>query len=138
LIRNTIRSYAPDGQYWLVTTDHKKGRNPHAALANAPIYHYGWIRRNEAMQAKLDTVAKYWATAPTTVVYSQFDRRALKRFAGTHPASAQAWLATEAEPTLNLDPQYQPTAKENKYHLMHRLELLLGMDFSRKHFRLVA
>ncbi|UUZ73631.1 hypothetical protein LP415_11135 [Polaromonas sp. P1(28)-8] len=36
LIRNTIRSYAPDGQYWLVTTDHKRGRNPRAALLQCP------------------------------------------------------------------------------------------------------
>jgi glycosyltransferase involved in cell wall biosynthesis len=138
LIRNTIRSYAPDGQYWLITNDHKRGRNPQAALANAHIYHYGWIRRNEDMQKKLDQVSKYWATTANTVTYSQFDPRALKRFEGTHPLTVQDWLRTGAEQELHIDPSYQPTKKENKYHLMHQIELFTGLDFSRKHFKLVA
>ncbi|MBA4328756.1 MAG: glycosyltransferase [Polaromonas sp.] len=139
LIRNTIRSYAPDGQYWLVTIDHKKPRNPKAALANAHIFHYGWIRRNEDMQKKLDQVSKYWASSTTLKIrYSQFDARALEPFHGTHPAVAKEWLATGAEQELRIDPDYQPTSKENKYHLMRRIELLTGLDFSRKHFKLVA
>ena len=98
LIRNTIRTYAPDGQYWLVTSNHKRPRNPQAALANAHIYHYGWIRRNEDMQKKLDQVSKYWASSTAVQVqYSQFDARALKAFTGTHPQAVQAWLQTGAE-----------------------------------------
>lgn len=139
LIRNTIRSYAPDGQYWLVTSEHKRGRNPRAALANAHIYHYGWIRRNEEMQKKLDAVSKYWGEAKAAqITYSQFDRRALAPFSGTHPQAVQAWLATEAEQVLNIDPSYKPTAKENKYHIIRQVETLTGLDFSRKHFKLVA
>jgi len=139
LIRNTIRSYAPDGQYWLVTTDHKRPRNPHAALANAHIYHYGWIRRNEDMQKKLDQVSKYWATSTKMQVrYSQFDARALEAFKGTHPKAVHEWLLTGAEQDLQIDPAYKPTRKENKYHLMRRIELVTGLDFSRKHFKLVA
>ncbi len=137
LIRNTIRSYAPDGQYWLVTTEHKKGRNPRAALANAHIYHYGWIRRNEDMQKKSDQVAKYWATPAIRIVYSQFDKRALKRFEGTHPKEVVEWLKTGAEPELHIDPAYRPSRKENKYHFMRQIESLTGLDFSRKHFKLV-
>jgi glycosyltransferase involved in cell wall biosynthesis len=138
LIRNTIRSYAPDGQYWLVTSEHKRGRSPHAALANAHIYHYGWIRRNEDMQKKLDQVSKYWATPAAQIQYSQFDRRALAPFLGTHPQAVQKWLATDAEQVLNIDPSYKPTPKENKYHFMRQIETLTGLDFSRKHFKLVA
>lgn len=139
LIRNTIRSYAPDGQYWLVTTQHKRPRNPQGALAHAHIYHYGWIRRNEAMQKKLDQVSKYWGESQATqVTYSQFDKRALAPFTGTHPAAVKLWLAQEAEPVLNIDPAYKPTPKENKYHLMRQIETLTGRDFSRKHFKLVA
>lgn len=138
LIRNTIRSYAPDGQYWLVTTEHKKGRNPQGALAGAHIYHYGWIRRNEEMQKKMDQVSKYWGTPAAQIAYSRFDRRALKRFEGTHPAKVKEWLANEAELDLNIDPDYKPTPKENKYHLMRQIETLTGLDFSRKHFKLVA
>ena len=138
LIRNTIRSYAPDGQYWLVTTEHKRGRNPQAALANAHIYHYGWVRRNEDMQKKADQVSKYWATPAVKVQYSQFDRRALAPFTGTHPETANQWLAHEAEQVLNIDQNYKSTPKENKYHFMRQIETLTGLDFSRKHFKLVA
>ena len=138
LIRNTLRSYAPDGQYWLVMNQHKRGRNPNAALANAHIYHYGWIRRNEDMQKKFDQVGKYWAAAPAKIYYSQFDGRALAPFTGTHPSVAHHWLATEAEQALHLDPAYKPTPKENKYHFMRQVETLTGLDFSRKHFKLVA
>ena len=139
LIRNTIRTYAPDGQYWLVTTEHKQPRNPQAALANAHIFHYGWIRRNEDMQKKLDQVSKYWAGSTTMQVrYSQFDARALQPFAGTHPQAVQEWLKTGAEQELRIDPAYKPTPKENKYHLMRKIEQLTGQDFSRKHFKLVA
>lgn len=138
LVRNTIRTFAPDGQYWLVMKEHKRGRNPNAALANAHIYHYGWIRRNEDMQKKLDQVGKYWAAPAPQVKYSQFDKRALAPFTGTHPKIAAEWLATGAEQTLQIDPGYKPTPKENKYHFMRQLETATGLDFSRKHFKLIA
>ncbi|HOE43169.1 MAG TPA: glycosyltransferase [Rhodoferax sp.] len=138
LIRNTIRSYAPDGQYWLVTSQHKRPRNPKAALANAHIFHYGWVRRNEDMNKKLTQVSKYWGTPAAIVTYGQFDARALKPFKGTHPQVVQAWLTTSAEQTLRIDPGYRPTGKENKHHLMQRIENFTGLDFSRKHFKLVA
>ena len=112
--------------------------NPHAALANAHTYHYGWIRRNEDMQKKFDKVGKYWAAAPAKIHYSQFDRRALAPFTGTHPNAAKHWLATVAEPQLRLDACCRPTRKENKYHLMRQIETLTWLDFSHEHFKLVA
>jgi hypothetical protein len=121
-----------------VTTDHKKGRNPRGALAGAHIYHYGWIRRNEEMQKKMDQVSKYWGTPAAQITYSRFDQRALKRFEGTHPRAVHQWLTEEAEPVLTIDPGYKPTPKENKYHFMRQIETLTGLDFSRKHFKLVA
>jgi len=138
LIRNTIRSYAPDGQYWLVTHQHKRPRNPQAALANAHIYHYGWVRRIEEMNKKLNQVSKYWGTSAATVSYGQFDTRALQRFTGTHPDIVQDWLRNSAEQELRIDPNYCPTAREKKHHLMQIIENLTGLDFSRKHFKLVA
>jgi glycosyltransferase involved in cell wall biosynthesis len=138
LIRNTIRSYAPDGQYWLVTSQHKRPRNPQAALANAHIFHYGWIRRVDEMNKKLSQVSKYWGTQAAEVKYSHFDARALKRFEGTHPLIVQDWLATSAEQELRIDPDYRPTRRERKHHWMQRIEQFTGLDFSRQHFKLVA
>jgi len=138
LIRNTIRSYAPDGQYWLITADHKKGRNPQAALANAHIYHYGWVRSNEAMQKKLDQVSKFWSHGAPTVRYSQFDAQVLQPFTGTHPELVKPWLESSAEKSFTIDPNYQLTKREKRHRWLMKLEKAFGLDFSRKHFKLVA
>jgi glycosyltransferase involved in cell wall biosynthesis len=138
LIRNTIRSYAPDGQYWLVTSNHKKGRNPQAALANAHIYHYGWVRSNEAMQKKLDQVSKFWSHGAPTVRYSAFDAQVLQPFTGTHPELVKPWLASSAEKSFTIDPNYQLTSREKRHRWLMKLEKAFGLDFSRKHFKLVA
>ena len=138
LIRNTIRSYAPDGQYWLITADHKKGRNPQAALANAHIYHYGWVRSNEAMQKKLDQVSKFWSHGAPTVRYSNFDAQVLQPFTGTHPELVKPWLESSAEKSFTIDPNYQLTKRERRHRWLMKLEKTFGLDFSRKHFKLVA
>ena len=138
LIRNTIRSYAPDGQYWLITADHKKGRNPQAALANAHIYHYGWVRSNEAMQKKLDQVSKFWSHGAPTIRYSQFDAQVLQPFTGTHPELVKPWLESSAEKSFTIDPNYKLTKREKRHRWLMKLEKAFGLDFSRKHFKLVA
>lgn len=138
LIRNTIRSYAPDGQYWLITSDHKKGRNPQAALANAHIYHYGWVRSNEAMQKKLDQVSKFWSHGAPTVRYSQFDAHVLQPFTGTHPELVKPWLESSAEKSFTIDPNYKLNKREKRHRWLMKLEKAFGLDFSRKHFKLVA
>ena len=138
LIRNTIRSYAPDGQYWLITADHKKGRNPQAALANAHIYHYGWVRSNEAMQKKLDQVSKFWSHGAPTVRYSNFDAQVLQPFTGTHPELVKPWLESSAEKSFTIDPNYRLSKRERRHRWLMKLEKAFGLDFSRKHFKLVA
>ena len=138
LIRNTIRSYAPDGQYWLITADHKKGRNPQAALANAHIYHYGWVRSNEAMQKKMAQVSKFWSHAAPTIRYSEFDAQVLQPFTGTHPELIKPWLESSAEKSFTIDPNYKLTKREKRHRWLMKLENAFGLDFSRKHFKLVA
>jgi hypothetical protein len=138
LIRNTIRTYAPDGQYWLVTENHKRGRNPQAALANAHVYHYGWIRQGEKMQKKMDQVSKYWSHEPPKMQYSQVDAQMLSPFTGRHPAVMADWLRLEAEQHLEVDPHYPLTSRDKRLRLKQRIERLCGLDLSRKHFKLVA
>jgi glycosyltransferase involved in cell wall biosynthesis len=139
LIRNTIRSYAPDGQYWLVMHQHKRPRFAQAALANARIFHYGWVRKQEQMQAKLDQVAKYWqGSTPMQISYANFDPKAVKKFQETHPTVMTHWIAHEAEQSIAFNPEYELTRKEKKYRLSKRIEDITGLDFSKKHFKLVA
>ncbi len=138
LIRNTIRTYAPDGQFWVVMDRHRRGRHPRAALADAHIYHYGHVRRTEYMQAKMDQVSKYWSHGAPTVRYGNIDAQSLKPYAGSHPAVMKEWLATEAEHHFAPDPAHVLTSRERKHRLSMKVERLLGCDLSRKHYRLVA
>lgn len=138
LIRNTIRTYAPDGQFWVVMDKHRRGRHPQAALAHAHIYHYGHVRRTEYMQAKLDQVSKYWSHGAPQVRYGQIDARSLKPYTGTHPQLMQAWLAAEAEQHFAPDPAHLPTRRERKHRYAMQLERWFGLDLSHKHYRLVT
>lgn len=138
LIRNTIRTYAPDGQYWLVMERHRRGRNPRAALAGARIYHYGHVRREAYMQAKLDQVSKYWSHSAPQVSYARIDPHALKPFTGTHPSLMQDWLAREAEAHFEPNPDHVLTRRERKHRWAMRLERWLGWDLSHRHYTLVA
>ena len=139
LIRNTIRSYAPDGQYWLVMHEHKKPRFAHCALANARIFHYGWVRKQDQMQAKLNQVAKYWeGSTPMQIAYANFDASMVKKFSDTHPAVMAEWNKNGAEQSISFNPHYQLTRKEKKYRVSKWIEDHTGLDFSKKHFKLVA
>ncbi|UUX97505.1 glycosyltransferase [Aquabacterium sp. J223] len=137
LIRNTIRSYAPDGQYWVVMDRHRRGRPPRAALAGAHVYHYGHVRRLHYLQAKMDQVSKYWSHEPPAMRY-QIDPQALRRFEGTHPEVVADWLRDHAEADYTPDPSHVPTRRERKHRWSMKLERWLGVDLSRKHYALVA
>jgi len=138
LIRNTIRSYAPDGQYWVVMDRHRRGRHPNAALANAHVYHYGHVRRTDYMQAKLDQVSKYWSHGAPKVHYGNIDPQSLRPYRGSHPAVMAEWLRHEAEQHFAPDPAHVPTRRERKHRLSMRLERWFGGDLSRKHYTLIA
>jgi len=126
LIRNTIRSYAPDGQFWVAMERHKRGRNLRAALAGAPIYHYGHVRRVDYMQRKLEQVSRYWSHGSPQVDYRQIDPQSLRPFTGTHPALMRSWL------------DHVLTSRERKHRLAMKIERWLGLDLSHKHYQLVA
>ena len=52
IIKNSLRSYAPDGLFWLVLDSNKKGRYPRAKHTGASCYHYGWVRSEDQMNLK--------------------------------------------------------------------------------------
>ncbi|WP_348943836.1 hypothetical protein ABHF33_10040 [Chitinibacter sp. FCG-7] len=137
IIRNTIRSWAPDGLFWVVMDKNKKGRYPRAALAGCPIYHYGHVRSAAKMQEKNRQVAKYWSHAPKAHDYSQIDAAILQRFEGTHPQIAQQWLREMAEPAFQPDPHYTLSKRERRHRLLMKIEALAGYDLTKKHFILV-
>ncbi len=137
IIRNTIRTWAPDGLFWVVMEGNKRGRYPRAALAGAPIYHYGHVRRIGAMHEKQQRVGKYWGGSAGLFDAYRIDPQALAPFTGSHPAVVQAWLQQEGETAYAPDPTHLPSRKERKHRWMMKLERAFGVELSKKHFTLV-
>lgn len=138
IIRNTIRSIAPDGLFFVVLDKNKKGRYPRAALTGTHIYHYGAVRSIASMNEKNRRVAKYWGKPPVEFKYDQIDPFELVRFEGSHPAVIQPWLASDAvEQHYTPDQSHVPDKRQRRHRWRMQLEKLLGLDLSKKHFRLV-
>lgn len=142
-IKTSVRSYAPDGLFWVVLDgSNKAGRYPKAVLTQAQIYHYGWIRSEEKMTLKHSKVAKYWKHKPNTYDYSEIDSEVLRKFSGTHPKVAQQWLEENtldfSTPKLyEANPSHKLTKREKRHRILGKIETLFGCDFSKKHYKLV-
>lgn len=138
IIRNSIRSYSPDGLFFVVMDKNKRGRYPKAALANVPIYHYGHVRSIKKMREKIQQVSRYWGHPPPDFKdYGHIDPQALAKFTGTHPKVVQQWLEECAEHSLHLDPTYQPSRRERRHRWMMKLERLFNLELSKKHYTLI-
>ena len=137
IIKNTIRSWAPDGLFWVVMDRNRKGRHPQAALVNVPIYHYGHVRSISSMREKNNRVEKYWGNDHPLFNGYEIDPQALTLFTEKHPAIVQTWLANEAEKNFTPNPEYRPTRRELKHRWAMKLERLFSIELSKKHFRLI-
>ena len=138
IIRNDIRSIAPDGLYWAVIKprnlfgrrNKRRTRYPNAAALNIPIYHYGNTRHERYLQRKSETVNQYWDDNPFWSAYGQMDPDSIGEFDGTHPEIIQEWLKEHGNPALKLDPNYQLTARDRKHRVFktHREVLWWGFQ----------
>lgn len=136
IIKNSIRSYAPDGLFWLILDSNKRGRYPRAKHTGATCYHYGWVRTEEEMNLKTSKVQKYWGTSPVKIDYTQMDGSIIKEFKGTHPEVIRDWLKND-KGLFQVDTNYILTKKQRKHQIMIKLEKYLNLDLGKKHFKLV-
>jgi hypothetical protein len=137
ILRNTIPAWAPKGLFFTVLDTGKKTRYPRAAHSGATIYHYGWVRTEEQLHLKKAEVSKLGRTQPSAPKsYSNVDPSTLRLFTGTHPKAVQAWLPP-ANGLFQADPNYHLTSREKKHRLMLKLERWFGVQFNKKHYRLV-
>ena len=136
IIKNSIRSYAPDGLFWLVLDSNKKGRYPRAKSIGVYCYHYGWVRTEKQMTLKSSKVQKYWGGNPVIIDYSQIDQLIITEFVGLHPKIVKDWLPQDKGLYI-ADSSYKLTPKEKKHRMMIRLEKLFDIDLSKKHYKLV-
>lgn len=136
IIRNTIRSWAPDGLYFVVMDKNKKGRYPKATLVSAAIYHYGHVRSIEAMAEKVQRIGKYWNQDHPLFNGYQADPKSLKPFQGTHPNIIKNWLLTSAQKEFFPNPNHVLTNREKKHKWAMKIENFFGRKiFNKKHFK---
>lgn len=139
IIRNTIRTWAPDGLFWVVMDQNKHGRYPKSALVGCHLYHYGHIRKISAMNEKNKRVERYWGKTPNEFIgYGNVDSQSLAKFTGSHPQVVDTWLNTSTETQLIFNPDYKLTRREKRHRVMMIVSKLLGgLDLSKKHYKLV-
>jgi len=136
IIKNNLRTYAPDGLFWLVLDKNKKGRYPRAKHTGVHCFHYGWVRSEEQMNLKSKKVQKYWGKSHKKIDYSKIDQTIIKEFKGTHPKIMQKWLP-KSEGLYEADLDYKISRKQKKHRIMIRIENFFGLELSKKHFNLV-
>jgi len=136
IIKNSVRSYAPDGLFWLVIDSNKQGRYPRSKKTGVSCYHYGWVRSEKQMNLKSSKVKKYWGEESVIINYSKMDQSIIKEFRGSHPEIVKDWLPQDVGLYV-ADPTYKLTQKQKKHRVMMRFEKLFGIDLSKKHFKLV-
>jgi hypothetical protein len=136
IIKNSLRTYAPDGLFWLVLDSNKKGRYPRAKHTGASCYHYGWARSEDQMNLKVSKVQMYWSTKPVKIDYSQMDQSIIKEFKGTHPKVMRECLKND-KGLYQVDSSYKPTKKQKKHRMMIKLENFFHLELSKKHYKLV-
>lgn len=136
IIKNSIRAYSPDGLFFVVLGRNKKGRYPMAALTNANIYHYGWVRSENQMNIKSKDVQRFWNNEHKHISYAEIDRLILREFKGTHPSAIKDWLP-EVPVSFEADPAYKLSSRDRRQRIKMLIENLTGIDMSKKHFKLV-
>jgi hypothetical protein len=139
IIRNTIRTIAPDGLFWVVLDKNKKGRYPRAKHAGGHIYHYGHCRSVATMNEKLKQVGKYWGSEHKEFLgYGNIDVAELRPFKNTHPQLMTEWLDHFAEQVFEQNPDYQLTRRDRRNRLRFWIESLLDVEISKKHYTHIA
>lgn len=136
IIKNTVRSYSPDGLFWLILDSNKKGRYPNSKKIDVTCYHYGWVRTEHQMNLKSSKVQKYWGKEHENIDYSQIDKTIIREFKDSHPKAIENWLPKKNGVYMP-DPKYKLTLKQKKHRFMIFLENLFGLELSKKHYKVL-
>ena len=135
VIRNTIRTIAPDGLFWVVMDKNKRGRYPRARHGGGNIYHYGHCRSVAKMNQKVQQVGKYWGSDNQKFDgYGMIDLFELRPFFGTHPKVMERWIANDSELEFSQSQNYRVTRRDIRNRIRFWLESHFGIEISKKHF----
>lgn len=133
ILRNTIPVWAPKGLFFTVLESQKRARYPRAVHAGGRIFHYGWVRGRESIQATRDQNHKFWSDGDATIDLDDVDPGILRSFTGTHPAAIRDWLP-DAEGMFYPDAVRPLTRREKKHRVLLGLERALGLEVTKKHY----
>lgn len=108
----------------------RKGQKITAAMANASIYHYGWVKHPQQQQTKQLEARRWWhsdafleenVAGKNQFNYNDFD--SLKKFEGTHPEVMK-------ERVQRLNWEFKPDLKRKKMNFkkrfLYELEKITG------------
>jgi len=139
ILRNTIRSWAPDGLFWLIMDKNRQGRYPNSINIGCHLYHYGHVRSVAKMNEKMKRVEVYWSgKAGSFAGYGNVDLSTIVPFNFTHPSIVQKWLDLEAEHNFVVNPHYKLSVRDKKHRMMSRIEKIFrGLDLSKKQYKLI-
>lgn len=133
ILRNTIPAWAPKGLFFVVLTDAKHGRYPRAAHSGGRIFHYGWARGEQRIQANKDQIEKYWGKESRRIDLGEIDSAVLRPFTGSHPKAVADWLPADRS-LFRANPDHRLTRREKKHRWMMKLERAFGLDLTKKHY----
>ncbi len=75
------------------------GRVPRVLMSGARIFHYGYVKSEQALSAKLRLGREWWGEDPEPSLEWEFERPSgLRRFRGEHPAVAVPWIRSRNWP----------------------------------------
>lgn len=138
IIRNTIRTFAPDGLFWVVMYENRKGRFPRCKALDCSMFHYGHVRSIKAHQQKMLKVPQYWNQTPKEFKnYNNVHKGFIYDFTSTHPKLINNWLQTSANWDFSINNQYKLTTKDIRHIIKTWAAKILNTDLSRKHFKLI-
>ena len=88
------------------------------------------------MNLKSMQVQRYWGKVHQKIEYTQMDSKIFKRFRGTHPKVIKDWLPKDPE-VFRVNPSYKLTNKQKRHRVMLKIENILNIDLSKKHYKLI-
>ena len=136
IVKSSVRSYAPDGLFWVILNSSRKGRYPKAKKTQAHCYHYGWIRTENQMNLKSKKVQKYWSREPVSIDYSQIDPSIIRLFKGSHPKIMNDFFIKNTG-IFQASKNYKITFKDRKHRIMKKIENVFKVSLSKKHYKLL-
>jgi len=136
IIKTFLRSYAPDGLFWLILDRNKRGRYPKAKNIGLYCYHYGWVRSELQMNLKSQKVQKYWGRSYQEINYAETDSKIFKEFHGTHPKVVQDWVPKDSG-LFAVNSSYKLTNRQKRHRIILLIENIFNLDFSKRHYKIV-